>query len=112
RRCRGERVQTSLQGPDRGPASSALDGATVRRLQIELVHSPTARNTVRAMQPLDLSSIDRLLTTPKAVRKRLDLSRPVPRDVLVECLRLACHAPNASNAQQGRWGVVDDPEQR
>ena len=64
------------------------------------------------MQPLELSSIDRLLTTTKAVRKRLDLSRPVPRDVVVECLRLACHAPNASNAQEWRWIVVDDPEQR
>jgi nitroreductase len=56
--------------------------------------------------------IDRLLTTTKAVRRRLDLSRPVPRHVVSECIRIACYAPNASNAQDWRWVVVDDPEQR
>ena len=34
------------------------------------------------MESFDLASIDRLLTTTKAVRKRLDLTRPVPRDVV------------------------------
>jgi len=57
----------------------------------------------------DVSEIDRLLTTTKAVRRRLDLTRPVPRDVVLECIRLASYAPNASNAQQWRWVVVDDP---
>jgi nitroreductase len=59
-----------------------------------------------------LAEIDHLLTTTKAVRRRLDLSRPVPREVVTECIRLACYAPNASNAQDWRWVVVDDPEQR
>lgn len=64
------------------------------------------------MKAFDLDSIDRLLTTTKAVRKRLDLTRPVPRDVVRECIRLGCHAPNASNAQEWHWVVVDDPAQR
>jgi nitroreductase len=64
-----------------------------------------------AMQPFNLPEIDRLLTTTKAVRRRLDLTRPVPRDVLVECIRLACYAPNASNGQEWRWVVLDDREQ-
>ena len=59
-----------------------------------------------------LAEIDRLLTTTKAVRRRLDLSRPVPREVVTECIRLACYAPNASNSQDWRWVVVDDPDQR
>lgn len=59
-----------------------------------------------------LDDIDRLLTTTKAVRRRLDLSRPVPREVVAECIELACYAPNASNAQDWRWVVVDDPDQR
>jgi len=63
------------------------------------------------MQPFNLSEIDRLLTTTKAVRRRLDLKRPVPRDVIVECIRLACYAPNASNGQEWRWVVLDDREQ-
>ena len=59
-----------------------------------------------------LDEIDHLLSTTKAVRRRLDLNRSVPREVVTECIRLACFAPNASNAQDWRWVVVDDPEQR
>ena len=62
--------------------------------------------------PFDLDVVDRLLTTTKAVRRRLDLDRPVPRALIVECLRLASYAPNASNSQDWRWIVVDDPDQR
>lgn len=62
--------------------------------------------------PFDLDQIDRLLTTTKAVRRRLDLERPVDRDVVVDCIRLSAYSPNASNAQEWRWVVVDDPELR
>lgn len=62
------------------------------------------------MKPFELAEIDRLLTTTKAVRYRLDLARPVDRDVIVECIRLANYAPNASNAQEWHWVVVTDPE--
>ncbi len=31
---------------------------------------------------------DEVLTTTRSVRKRLDLTRPVPRDVLVECIEI------------------------
>ena len=64
------------------------------------------------MSTFDLAQVDRLLTTTKAVRKRLDLDRPVEREVIVECLRLATFAPNASNTQQWRWVVVTDQEKR
>jgi nitroreductase len=60
----------------------------------------------------DTATIDRLLTTTKAVRRRLDLTRPVEREVVVECIRLAAYAPNASNAQEWKWVVVDDPDLR
>lgn len=62
--------------------------------------------------PFDLAQVDLLLTTTKAVRRRLDLTRPVDRKVVVECIRLASYAPNASNAQEWHWVVIDDPEQR
>ena len=58
----------------------------------------------------DLASIDQLLTTTRAVRKRLDLTRPVPREVVLECLRLAIQAPTGGNSQGWRWLVVDDAE--
>ena len=61
---------------------------------------------------MNLEAIDRLLTTTKAVRRRLVLTRPVPRAVVQECIELACYAPNASNAQEWQWVVVDDPELR
>ena len=56
-----------------------------------------------------LDEIDLLLTTTKAVRRRLDLTRPVPRELLLECIEIGCFAPNASNAQEWHWVVVDDP---
>ena len=61
--------------------------------------------------PFDLDQIDRLLMTTKAVRRRLDLTRPVDRALVVDCIRLASYAPNASNSQEWHWVVVDDPEQ-
>ena len=64
------------------------------------------------MTGFDLTETDRLLTTTRAVRKRLDLSRPVPREVVLECLRIANQAPSGGNSQPWRWLVVDDAEVR
>jgi len=55
---------------------------------------------------------DELLATTRAVRKRLDLERPVERKVLEECLRLAQQAPTASYRQDWHFVVVTDPERR
>jgi nitroreductase len=51
---------------------------------------------------------DELLATTRSVRKRLDLERPVEREVLEECLRLAQQAPTASYAQSWHFVVVTD----
>ena len=51
---------------------------------------------------------DELLTTTRAVRKRLDLERPVPRDVVEECIEIALQAPSGSNRQAWQWIPVDD----
>ena len=56
--------------------------------------------------------LDHALVTTRAVRRRLDLERPVPRAVVLECLQLALQAPNGSNTQPWRWVIVDDPAQR
>jgi len=55
---------------------------------------------------------DWLLSTTRTVRKRLDLDRPVPSEVITECLRLAVQAPTGSNVQGWRWMVVTDPAKR
>jgi nitroreductase len=51
---------------------------------------------------------DEVLTTTRAVRRRLDLARPVPRAVVEECLEIALQAPNGSNLNTWRWIAVDD----
>ena len=61
--------------------------------------------------PLELS-VDELLTTTRAVRRRLDLDRPVERSVVEECLELALQAPTASNRQLWHWVVVEDAATR
>ena len=62
--------------------------------------------------PLDLASVDHVLSTTRAVRRRLDLTRTVPREVIGECLDLAIQAPTGSNSQGWRWVVVTDPDRR
>jgi len=57
----------------------------------------------------DLDEVDRLLTTTKQVRQRLDLTRPVPLEVLLECIELAGHAPMGGNLERNRWMIIDDP---
>lgn len=54
-------------------------------------------------------SVDEVLTTTRTVRKRLDVTRPVPRALLEECLEIAMQAPNGSNFNRWHWILVDDP---
>ena len=56
----------------------------------------------------ELGEVDRLLTTTKQVRKRLDLSRSVPHNELLECIGLADHAPMGGNLERNRWMIIDD----
>ena len=60
----------------------------------------------------DTSETDRLLSTTRAVRRRLDLDRLVEPEVVLDCLRLAVQAPTASNDRDWRWMVVTDPAKR
>lgn len=55
---------------------------------------------------------DELLTTTRSVRKRLDLARPVPMELVRECLEVALQAPSGGNRQGWHWVVVTDPDQR
>jgi len=62
--------------------------------------------------PMDTTVTDHLLATTRAVRKRLDLTRPVEPEVILECLRLAVQSPTGSNSQGWHWIVVTDAEKR
>jgi len=61
---------------------------------------------------VDLKTVDELLTTTRAVRKRLDLDKPVPREVIEECLELAIQAPTGGNQQGWRWLIVTDSDKK
>ncbi|TMF46772.1 MAG: nitroreductase family protein [Chloroflexi bacterium] len=63
------------------------------------------------MPQLHLSP-EKLLTTTRSVRKRLDFSRPVELEVIRECLELAVQAPTGANSQGWHFLVVTDQEQR
>ncbi len=56
--------------------------------------------------------VDEVLTTTRAVRRRLDLSRPVDPALLRECLSLALQAPTGGNNQDWHFVVVTDSEKR
>ncbi len=55
---------------------------------------------------------DQLLATTRAVRKRLDFDRPVPREVIEDCMHFALQAPSGSNAQGWHFVFVTDPDKR
>jgi nitroreductase len=57
-------------------------------------------------------SVDEVLTTTRSVRKRLDFDKPVPREVLMECLNLALQAPTGSNSQGWQWVFVEDADKK
>jgi nitroreductase len=62
--------------------------------------------------PFNLQETDKLLSTTRAVRKRLDFDKPVPAEVLLECIRLSQQAPTGSNTQLWRWLVITDEDKR
>lgn len=68
--------------------------------------------TARSDHPTLGLSADEVLTTTRSVRKRLDLTRPVPRDVLLDCIDIAHQSPTGSNSQRWRWMIIDDAELR
>jgi len=72
--------------------------------------SPAA--AARPDAPLDLSVVDRLLTTTRTVRRRLDLTRPVEPELIEQAIEIAIQAPTGSNRQNWRFMVVADPAKK
>ena len=62
-----------------------------------------------ALLPLDP---DQLLSTTRAVRKRLDFSRPVPDELIRECVSIAMQSPSGSNNMTMQFVIVKDPAKR
>ncbi len=53
-------------------------------------------------------TVDEVLTTTRAVRRRLDFDRPLDPQLIIDCLEVALQAPSGSNAQGWHWVVVTD----
>ena len=64
------------------------------------------------MRQFDLASVDYILTTTRSVRKRLDFSRPISREVLEECLEIAIQAPTGGNRQEWEFIFVTDEDKK
>ena len=61
---------------------------------------------------MDIASTDHLLTSTRSVRKRLDFKRPVPREVVEQCLEIALQAPTGGNQQNWHFLLVTDAAKR
>ena len=74
----------------------------------------TATLALRDPQPLPSRHMtpDELLTSTRSVRRRLDLERPVPHELITECIQTAVQAPTGGNRQQWQWLVVTDAEKK
>ncbi len=57
---------------------------------------------------IDVASVDEALTTTRAVRRRLDLERPVDHQIILDCIDIAEQAPSGGNQGSRRWIVVRD----
>ncbi|MGH1491829.1 MAG: nitroreductase family protein [Acidimicrobiales bacterium] len=57
---------------------------------------------------IDIASVDKALMTTRAVRRRLDLERPVDREILLDCIDVAEQAPSGGNQGSRRWVIVTD----
>ncbi|MYJ82344.1 MAG: nitroreductase family protein, partial [Acidimicrobiaceae bacterium] len=77
----------------------------------EVVGSDCSYRRCRRLRMLGLSA-DELLTTTRAVRKRLDFDRPVDPGLMTECLDIALQAPSGGNRQDWVWMVVADPAKK
>lgn len=62
--------------------------------------------------PVEAPTAHEVLTTTRAVRRRLDFQRPVSRELLLECLQVAVQAPTGSNRQEWHFVFVEDPERK
>ena len=61
---------------------------------------------------IDLHSVDHVLTTTRAVRRRLDLGRPVERELIERCIDIATQAPTALHGETWHFVVITNPSQR
>lgn len=63
-----------------------------------------------APQDIDVENFKKVVTSRRSVRKFTE--KPIPSDILDQCLDLALLAPNSSNLQPWTFYVVQNPEKK
>jgi hypothetical protein len=103
------------------PESNQPDFDEVRRRANEFARHAYAdvfarferlRRGLEGNAPMDLATVDKLLTTTRTVRKRLDVTRAVAPEILQTCLEIAIQAPTGGNIPRYHFVVVTDREKR
>jgi nitroreductase len=61
---------------------------------------------------MDLDTVDKLLTTTRTVRKRLNFNRPIEPEIIQECLEIAIQAPTGGNIPRYHFVVITDDAKR
>ncbi len=61
---------------------------------------------------MDLDTVDKLLTTTRAVKRRLDLSRTVEREIIEECFEISIQAPIGGNIPKYHFVVITEAEKK
>jgi nitroreductase len=74
--------------------------------------SPTIAQRGRGNLPMDLATVNKLLTTTRTVRKRLDFTRSVAPEIIQTCLEIAIQAPTGGNIPRYHFVVVTDETKR
>lgn len=74
--------------------------------------SPPGERYYQPMTPQLNLTFDELLTTTRSVRKRLDFTRPVERETLEECFKIAQQSPTGGNNQRWHFVAITDPAKR
>jgi nitroreductase len=64
------------------------------------------------IKPIDLASVDWVLSTTRSVRQRLDFDRPVPMALIDEALNIALQAPTGANTQTWRFMVITEQKSK
>ena len=61
---------------------------------------------------MDTQAVDEVLHTTRSVRRRLDFDRPIPPEVIEECIEIATQAPTGLQRESWRFLVITEPEQK
>lgn len=60
----------------------------------------------------EVDLVDEILSTARSVRRKLDFDKPVPREVLFDCINVAVQAPTGIAGENWRFLIVDSAEQK